>query len=387
MKNKILFLGIRGIPAKHGGFETFAQRLALYLVDRGWDVTVYCQIQGEQKIVEKKWMGINLICIPVKNDNALASIVFDYKATLDSLKREGQIMLFGYNTAIFSLLHRLKKRISIINMDGLEWRRQKWGNLEKAWLYANEHFGAWFNRHLIADHPEIKNYLRQYIKPEKITVIPYGSDPVIDADASLLNRYNLSGGEYALVIARAEPENSILEIVAGFSSKKRNMKLVVLGKYDRDNNSYQKQVLDAASEEVVFLGAIYDKATVQALRFYARLYVHGHTVGGTNPSLVEALAAGTPILAHDNRFNRWVAGDGASYFKDTAECDEQLALLLDNTDLLKKMKLASIDRYVEEFSEDKDLAAYEELFLSYLPEEKAANNWVLIEQKSSAGIR
>jgi glycosyltransferase involved in cell wall biosynthesis len=369
-KYKLLILGTRGIPGKHGGFETFAERLALYLVNKGWKVTVYCQTNGE-KLYSSNWQGINLVHIPVPNNNALWSIWFDFKATLDALRREGMILTLGYNTAIFSLFYRLSNRINITNMDGMEWWRGKWNALEKAWLYINEHCAIWFSNCLIADHPEIKNYLCKEVKTSKpIAVIPYGTESVFEADARLLKKYNLVPGKYILVIARPEPENSIFEIVSAFSQEKRNFLLVILGRYSPQTNSYHQKVLEAASEEVIFPGAIYDKEVVQSLRYYARLYVHGHQVGGTNPSLVEALSAGTPVLAHNNVFNCWVAGKGAHYFENETDCSQKLKQLLYDEAELEQMKQASLNRYQQAFSNEQDLKAYEKLFISQMTGEQ-----------------
>lgn len=366
MQKKILMLGTRGIPSAHGGFETFVQRLALYLVDRGWDVTVYCQNTSKDRVVEQVWRGINLIQIPVAKNTALGSIIFDFKSTIHALQREGLVMVFGYNTGLFSLFYLLTSRLSIMNMDGLEWRRGKWNALQKAWLLINERFGAWCSNFLIADHPEIKNYLVSYIEPSKITVVPYHTEPVINPNEELLKPYGVCAGEYALVIARPEPENSILEIVSAFSVQPRGYQLMVLGKYTPQTCPYHQQVMDAASEEVIFPGAIYGKEVVNALRAHARLYLHGHTVGGTNPSLVEALAAGSPILAQDNKFNRWVAGDKSHYFQDAIDCQQQLDLLLDNEAELQKMKTAAINQYRKMFADDRDLVLYEQLIKSTL---------------------
>ncbi len=365
IKPSLYILGIRGIPAEYGGFETFAERLSLYLVSQGWDVTVYCQDDGGQKIFEKSWNSIRLIYIPTPLGNAIGTIVFDWKSTLHASKQNGIILTLGYNTAIFCFLYRLKGITNLINMDGMEWRRQKWNTLEKLWLYLNERFGSWLGNHLIADHPGIKAHLAKYISPEKITVIPYGAEQVVNVDAALLKQYNLIPNEYILVIARPEPENSLLEIVSAFSNKKRNLKLVVLGRYFL-KVPYHNKVKEAASKEVIFPGAIYDKAVVSALRFYARLYVHGHTVGGTNPSLVEALGAGMPVLAQDNSFNKWVAGPGAHYFKNETDCAQELELLLDDEQELRKMKSASLKHYQEKFSGERDLKAYESLLRLYL---------------------
>ena len=370
MDRKLLILGTRGIPANYGGFETFAQRLALYLVQRGWEVTVYCQV-NTPKLITKQWQGINLVYIPSNSNSALNTVIFDYKSTIHALKQEGIILVLGYNTAIFSILYWLKKRVSIMNMDGMEWWRSKWNFFQKVWLFLNERCGAIFSDHLIADHPQIKKHLTSYVSPKKISVIPYATEPVNRVDKNLLKAYQLVPNQYSLVIARPEPENSILEIVSAFSSRKWGQKLVILGRYLPQIVPYHKEVMDAASDEVIFAGAIYEKEIVDSLRFYARLYIHGHTVGGTNPSLVEALAAGTPILAQDNSFNQWVAGDKAHYFRDQDDCLEELKQLLYNTDELENMRLASKARYWEQFSEERDLKAHEKLFSTYVTEEKS----------------
>jgi glycosyltransferase involved in cell wall biosynthesis len=365
-KHKLLILGTRGIPGSHGGFETFAERLALYLAKKGWRVTVYCQSYGD-KLSYSIWQGINLVHIPVPKDNSLCSILFDFKAASHAVKQEGLILTLGYNTAVFSLLYRLRNRVNLTNMDGMEWWRKKWNALEKSWLYLNERCAVWFSNYLIADHPQIKRYLRTEVKTAKpIAVIPYSAEVVTKADKTLLKKYNLVPQQYALVIARPEPENSILEIVSAFSQKRRNIPLVVLGKYWPQEVSYHQKVLASASDEVIFVGGIYDHEVVKALRYYTSLYVHGHQVGGTNPSLIEAMSSGSPVLAHNNPFNSWVAGEGAVYFQDVADCDEKLTQLLDDPSKLQAMKQSSLARYRAEFADDQDLKAHEELFLSII---------------------
>ena len=358
---KLSILGCRGIPGNHGGFETFAERLSRYLVRQGWDVTVYCEDYKGKKISEEYWNGIRLVNIPVPSATASATILFDWKSTLHAAREGNLILTLGYNTAIFCSWYRLKGLTNVINMDGIEWRRQKWSAPEKAWLYLNERLGCLLGNHLVADHPEIADHLATRVSRDKITMIPYGAERVGTADVSLLSPYGLSPGSYSIVIARPEPENNILEIVSAFSSRKRNAKLVVLGNYYPEKNSYHRQVKEAASEEVVFPGGIYDADTVGALRYYATLYLHGHSVGGTNPSLVEAMGAGAAVLAHDNRFNRWVAGPGACYFQNEAECAREFDRLLDDAQVRHSMKLSSLQRFREGFSADVECQTYEAL--------------------------
>lgn len=357
-------LGIRGIPANHGGFETFAEQLALYLVGRGWNVTVYCQEDEGEAVYEDQWQGVHRVHIPVSQRGAKGTVIFDWKSNLHAGKSPGLVLTLGYNTAIFSLWFRLKGMNNIINMDGIEWRRQKWGAVAKAWFYLNEWAGAWLGNHLVADHPDIKSHLSSRVAGGKITTIAYGAPRIEQADATVLGRYGLEPKGYAILIARAEPENSILEVVRAWSRRPRGVQLVVLGHY-RADHAYQASVLAAASSEVLFLGAVYEQDAVQALRFYARLYVHGHQVGGTNPSLVEALGAGNAVLAHENRFNRWVAGDQARYFDGEEGCAGILDGLLADQDGLLRMGAASLARHAEAFTWEKILGEYEHLLAAY----------------------
>lgn len=362
MSKHIRILGTRGIPAAHGGFETFAEHLAFFLVQRGWRVTVYCQCDGTGAVHEDVWEGIHRVHIPVSQSGAKGTIAFDWKSTRHATRQRGLVLTLGYNTAIFCLAYRLKGITNLINMDGIEWRRQKWSLPERAWLYLNERFGSWLGNHLIADNPGIEAHLVTRVASAKVTMIPYGANRIDAADPNVPRQYGLVPGLYTLLIARPEPENSILEIVTAYSIKPRGMKLVVLGRYDSENVLYHKQVMEAAGDEVVFIGAVYDKQTVSALRFHSPLYLHGHQVGGTNPSLVEAMGAGSGVLAHGNHFNRWVAGPGARYFDSMEECASQLDAVLTNTKEIERMREASRQRHEAMFTWEKVLHEYEKLF-------------------------
>jgi glycosyltransferase involved in cell wall biosynthesis len=181
-----------------------------------------------------------------------------------------------------------------------------------------------------------------------------------------LSRLALSSGGYATLIARPEPENSILEIVEAWSARRRGLLLAVLGRYD-DGDAYHRRVRAAAGPEVRFLGAIYDRALVPQLRAHGSLYLHGHQVGGTNPSLVEALGAGNAVLAHDNRFNRWVAGPGAGYFRDAVSLDALLTSVLVDPARLAAMAEASRKRHAQAFTQLGVLGQHAALLQRWLP--------------------
>lgn len=362
---RVLILGTRGIPAKHGGFETFAEQLALYLTSHGHQVTVYCQNEKNQAIYTDMWNGIERVFVhgPV---GPVGTILFDWRSVLHSIRKDDVVLTLGYNTAVFSLMYHLYNRTTVMNMDGIEWKRQKWSHLERLWLRLNELAGARLSKHLIADHPRIREHLKWAVDSSKVTVIPYGADAVHHADESVLEGYGLNPRGYALVIARPEPENSILEIVGAYSQRERGIKLVVLGKFN-SGNAYHQTVLKSASPEVVFPGAIYDRRTVEALRFHSRVYLHGHQVGGTNPSLVEALAAGNPVIAHDNQFTRWVAGDGAEFFTNDVHLAAIFDELLGDDAKLSQMSNASRKQHNEKFTQERVMNEYESLLLRFSP--------------------
>lgn len=356
----VSIMGIRGLPAHHGGFETFASRLAPFLAQQGWRVTVYCQEEERPVQAETVWLGVRLVHLHVGEDTAWNSIRFDHACISHAIEERPPLVLtLGYNTAVLSLRLRRAGIRHVMNMDGLEWARAKWGLAARAWLYLNDWAGCLGAHHLIADHPEIARHLETRVKATKVTTIPYGTDLIEDADPSLLAPFGLQPGAYVSLIARPEPENSILEIVQAFSAQPRGLKLLVLGNFQPKRIAYHAKVQRAASDEVIFAGAIFDSAIVRALRLYSILYVHGHQVGGTNPSLIEAMGAGNPVLAHDNRFNRWVAGAGARYFKDADSCRELLDVLLSQPEERKRLAESSIRRAVTAFRWERVLQRYE----------------------------
>jgi len=358
---RVLLLGTRGIPAAHGGFESFAEKLALFLVARSWKVTVYCQHDTgrvDERFTIDTWRGVERVNVQVANSGALGTMEFDWYSLRHAAKRDGVCLVLGYNTAAFLLLLRLAHKKILINMDGIEWKRPKWSPLARGWFYINEWLGAWLGHRLVADHPAIESHLATRRPRSAITMIPYGGDEVTTAEISPVTSLGLVPGKYLLLVARLEPDNNVLTFVQAFSRRQRNAKLVVLGCLDNDN-LYHRSLRAAASEEVVFPGAIYDKTIVQALRFHARAYCHGHMVGGTNPSLVESLWCGNPVLAHRNRFNQWTAGAEQFFFSDVDECERAIDRVLTDDIAVARSSRAARLRAAQDFNWVDILASYE----------------------------
>jgi glycosyltransferase involved in cell wall biosynthesis len=358
---RVLILGTRGVPAAHGGFETFAEKLALFLAQRGWQVTVYCQ-QDVQKVNQRiaidTWRGIERVKIQVARTGPPGTVEFDWHCVRHAGAQDAVCLVLGYNTAALLVLLRIRKKKMLINMDGIEWLRPKWSWPVRCWFYCNEWIGAWLGDRLIADHPVIADHLATRCARSKITVIPYGGDAVTTAPAAIVEAMGLVPQNYFVSIARLEPDNNVLEIVCAFSRRSRGAKLVVVGGLDEDN-PYHASIEAAASGEVLFPGAIYDKTVVRALRFHARAYCHGHMVGGTNPSLVESLWCGNAVLAHRNPYNLWTAGPDQFYFSDADECAEMIErILVDDAAVMRAARSARA-RAMTGFAWDVVLPEYE----------------------------
>lgn len=361
----INILGIRGLPAAHGGFESFVANLAPYLINKGHTVSVYCQQESDYKgPKEDHWNNIHRIHIIANKKGPLGTMEFDWKCIKDVLAREGINLVLGYNTAIFCLLLKFKGRKVAINMDGIEWKRAKWGIFAKTWFLMNEIAGLNIADVAIADHPSIKEHLRHKSINQPI-VIPYGAKTISNGRVSYLDELGLKKNEYFISIARIEPENSILEIVSAFSNIKTSKKLVVLGNFD-SKSKYHCKIKQMAANNIIFPGAIYDERIVASLRFNCRAYVHGHRVGGTNPSLIEALAASNAVVAHNNKFNRWVAGEKQFYFDNEKDLTNLFNSLIDDDFKFDLARRAAFQRFTTDFTWEKILKEYEELLTRLL---------------------
>lgn len=360
-------LGTHGVPATYGGFETAAEKVGLHLAAAGWRVIVYCQRHGKGPITQDEWRGLERINVPVNLPGWRGTSLFDLKSVNHAVKSHDLCLVFGYNTGIFNTWQRLKRIPMVINMDGIEWSRSRWGLAKQTILYINERFSAAVGNHLIADHPEIEKYLWTRAPRRKVTMIAYGADEVLESAEAPVIALGLDPGRYLTLICRPIPENSILELVKGFSDTKRDFKLAVLGDFRPDEDAYHREVVDAASDDVVFLGALFDPDIVQPLRFHSSMYLHGHTVGGTNPSLVEALGAGNPVLAHGNAYNRWTAGPGQAYFQTAEDVAEILDEILVSPSRLADMSVAARARYRSGLTWQQVGEQYRELLERYLP--------------------
>ena len=312
---KIAILGTRGIPNNYGGFEQFAEYLSVGLVNKGHEVFVYNPHNHLFK--ESKYMGVNIIhCFdPEYLIGTSGQFLYDLNCIINCRKYNFDIRLqLGYTSS--SIWNRImpKKSILVTNMDGMEWMRSKFSNKVQKFLKYAERIAVKQSDYFIADSIGIQQYLKKEHKVES-TYIPYGAELMSDPNLDILNAYNLSKYNYDIVIARMEPENNIEMILEGFMNSKKERDMVVIGSLKTDFGKYISKKYDDC--QIKYLGFVSGIDNLNSLRYYSNLYFHGHSVGGTNPSLLEAMASYSLICAHKNIFNNSILEKDAYYFTNS----------------------------------------------------------------------
>lgn len=314
---RIALLGTRGVPARYGGFETAAEEIGRRLVDRGHDVIVYCRNPGQ---TQTEYLGMRLVNLPAVRERAAETLSHTMLSVGHAITRAHPDVAIVFNAANAPFLPALRAaRIPVaVHVDGLEWKRAKWGVRASGYYrWAEARSTRWADA-VIADAHGIADHLRD-AHGVHAHYIAYGA-PIVTPDPTRLAEVAVAAHQYHLVVARFEPENHVQEIVTGYMASRSAMPLVVVGDAPYAD-AYRGQVLASAAGDprVRFLGSIWDSDLLDTLYAHAMTYLHGHSVGGTNPSLLRALGAGAPVSAYDVVFNREVAAAAGLYFRTSAE--------------------------------------------------------------------
>ena len=356
---KLAILGTRGIPARYGGFETFAERLSVGLAARGCDVTVYCE--GNGKARPRKVQGVHLRYIPAPDVGPLTTVLYDARCLWDARKDFDIVYMLGYGAAPFCLLPRLWKREVWINPDGLEWARSKWNGWGQQYFRLMECVSMRTVDRVIADAASIAVSLRnRHHQVPPCAVIPYGCEVIEKPPArQSLSEWGVDAEGYYLVVCRLEPENHVLEILEAFRRCGSKRQLVVTGNLKR--NGYVEKLKSVKDRRIRMIGTVYDREKLACLRYHSFAYFHGHSVGGTNPSLLEAMGCGNLIFAHDNPFNRETLSTCGLYFADTAELAEGIEDAETSGGELEWLKDAARKRARERYRWSSVIDAYEQL--------------------------
>ena len=311
----LAILGTRGIPANYGGFETFAEQLALRFVGDGVPVTVYGR--SHFATAGKEWHGIRLVTLPTITSKYLDTVVHTVLSAVHLVLTGGPrdvLLCNAANAPVVPFLRLCGRRV-VLNVDGLEWRRGKWGVLGRSWYRMGEWLSVRFASVLVTDAEEVRTYYRVRHDTDSV-MVPYGAEQLARRAVPMPAEAPIDPDSFALYVSRWERENNPLLVARAHAVTASGMGLVLLGSavYDPE---LERDVHAAARADAVLPGAVYGNG-YRGLLANARCYVHATEVGGTHPALVEAMGAGNLCLVLDTPENREVAGDVAWYWNDQA---------------------------------------------------------------------
>ena len=353
---KVAIIGTQGIPANYGGFETLVENIIGDNCSNDIQYTVFCSSKDmPSKIKEHK--GARLKYVPLRA-NGVQSIPYDIMSMMRSIRGYDTILILGVSGCIFLPVFKLfcRKKV-IVNIDGLEYRRAKWKGWVKKFLKFSEKCAVRFANVIITDNKGIQDYVKQEYKKET-TLIAYGGDHALidlaqERETEILKQYGLEAGGYSMSVCRIEPENNCHMTLEAFKNSKE--KLVFIGNWHR--NDYSRKLKEEYSKysNITLLNSIYDLDILYTLRKNTRYYIHGHSAGGTNPSLVEAMFFGRPILSFDVIYNRETTKNKAHYYTNADDLQQLIKLGVDNGKELKQ--IAS-----EEYTWSKIAKEYEALY-------------------------
>jgi len=356
---RIGILGTRGIPNNHGGFEQFAQHLAEFLVLQGHEVITYNSSSHPFK--ENSWKGVKLhhAFDPEAKIGTIGQFVYDFNCIINSRKQNFDIILqLGYTSSSIWGFLLPKKAMIVTNMDGLEWKRAKYNRLVQQFLKFAERLAIWSSDQIVADSIYIKEYLENKYN-KSVKYIAYGSDDFNAANEKQLEKYALQKHQYYVLIARIEPENNIDTILDGYLMSETKYPFIVVGKCENSYSKFLKEKYKTQTS-IKFIGGIYEDEVLNNLRYHAKYYFHGHSVGGTNPSLLEAMASNSSIVAHQNVFNQSILEDDALYFKTSSDV---MKILNENSSPLnKQMKENNLAKVKKYYNWEIINKSYEDLF-------------------------
>lgn len=324
---KVAIIGTAGVPARYGGFETLAHHLVYQWKDQ-FNVTVYCSKEVYKRGDRPKtWNGARLIYLPF-SANGLQSIIYDIVSILHALFYADTLLILGVSGCVLvPVVKMFTKKNIVVHIDGLEWRRNKWNGPAKKFLRWSEMLAVKYSDADVADNDEIKKYTAEHYNSLSYQ-IEYGADHVmkVNAEESDLLKYPFLKGAYAFNVCRIEPENNVHVVLEAFSQLPSQV-LVMVGNWK--NSVYGKSLKEKYGQypNIYILDAIYNQRELDVLRSNCLMYMHGHSAGGTNPSLVEAMYLGLPIISFDAAYNKATTEHKALYFHDA----QDIITLLNNS--------------------------------------------------------
>jgi len=358
---RIGILGTRGIPANYGGFETFAEKLSTQLVERGHDVTVYCR-KRYTETAALTHRGVKLVVLPNVMHKYLDTPLHTFLATVHAVFRNYDVLLYCNSAnAIYTFIPRLFNKRVALNVDGLEWKRAKWGRFGKSVYKISEFLATFFPNAVVTDSREVEAYYWKKFRKHTFT-IPYGAPEKETDSTEILDQYGLKKNRYILYVSRLEPENNAHNVIRAFESVKTDMNLVIVGD-SPFSIDYVQRLKSTKDKRILFTGYVFGQG-YQELQSNAYIYIQATEAGGTQPALVDAMGYGNCILANDVPQHREVLGEAGLYapIQEPAVFADKIRYLIDRQDEIKKFRQKALKRVRVHYSWAKVTSDYEELF-------------------------
>jgi glycosyltransferase involved in cell wall biosynthesis len=366
-KKKIAIIGTVGVPANYGGFETLAEHLIEDLGQKH-DITVYCSGKKYPKAERvSSYKGARLKYLPL-DANGIQSIPYDTLSILHALFFADVLLVLGVAGAwILPFVRLFTNKKIIISIDGIEWKRDKWSVLAKWYLFWAEGLAVKYSHIDISDNEAIQDYTAaRYGSLSRI--IEYGADHTLKVPITpeAILQYSFLQEPYAFKVCRIEPENNVHIILDAFTKTKK-MPLVIVGNWDKSEYGKSLKAQYSSHANIYILDPIYNQEKLDVLRSNAALYVHGHSAGGTNPSLVEAMYLGLPIIAYGVSYNRVTTENRAIYFQNQQS-------LIDEINEIYTAKLKKMGEEMEKIAKRRYTWSYIAFKYELLVEEALASN-------------
>jgi glycosyltransferase involved in cell wall biosynthesis len=350
---RIAILGTRGIPARYGGFETFAEELSTRLAERGHRVSVYCRERQAPL-----YRGVSLRYLPSVRHKYFDTLAHTTLSTLHLLLHRVDVALYcnGAN-AILTPLPRLFGMPVALNVDGLERNRRKWNRLAKAWYRLSEWLATFCPTVVVTDAESIRDYYRESYGKESV-FIPYGAELGKVGTVGVLGQLGLERGRYFLYVSRMEPENNPLLVRQSFEKVRTDFRLALIGDapYAPD---YIREVRNTSDPRIVMPGSIYGEG-YHELGSHCFAYIHATEVGGTHPALIEAMGRGALVLYLNTKENAEVASGAGIPFEDDLTAKMEMALAMSEQER-EQYRTNAMERVRERYSWDAVTDAYERL--------------------------
>lgn len=357
---KVAVIGTVGLPANYGGFETLVENLVCGQIDQQISYTVFCSSKRHSNKA-KSYGGADLRYLPL-DANGAQSIAYDMLSIFKSLRQYDVLLVLGTSGCLLlPLVKWLCKGKIIVNIDGLEHRRAKWGKWTKRFLKQSERIAVRFADIVVADNKAIADYVRQEYGASS-QVIAYGGDHAVrsvvsDDMVSILSSWGLKARNYGFSVCRIEPENNVEMTLEAFSQMPSKT-VVVVGNWNKSDYGQRLRQKSAKCSNIKLIDPIYDLQILNVLRSNAAYYIHGHSAGGTNPSLVEAMFFDVPILCFDVVYNRETTESKAAYYANS----DSLISLLTNSDRLLELVAPTMEVALRRYKWSIVVKQYEQLY-------------------------